>query len=50
MGSRMAMSAGCSVRSSAKRKIEINSCRKTLTSTVVNAEAGVAYDTEGKFE
>ena len=41
------MSAGCSVRCSAKRKIEINSCRKTLTSTVVNAEAGVAYDTEG---
>ena len=43
------MSAGCSVRSSAKRKIEINSCRKIFTSTVVNAEAGVAYDTEGNF-
>lgn len=44
MGSRMEISDGCSVRYSENRKIEMNSCLKILTSTVVKAEAGVAHD------
>lgn len=44
MCSRMEISDGCIVRYSENRKIEINSCLKILTSTVVKAEAGVAHD------
>lgn len=45
MVKRMLISVGWRVRASEKRNILTNSCRKILTSTVVSADAGVAYDT-----
>lgn len=41
----MEISAGCSVFVSERRKMVINSCRKILTSTVVNADVGVSNET-----
>ena len=46
MGSTMQISAGWNVFISENRKTVMNSWRNILTSTVVNADAGVAHETE----